>query len=347
MLPLQSRHTFALPVMAQNIIEIFKAEQLTKIDFNLPFIILGEGSNTVFLDDYSGLVISMKNNGIEKKEDDEFIYLKVAAGENWHQLVCSTLADGILGLENLALIPGSVGAAPVQNIGAYGVEVNQFIEYVKGYDITQKRFDTLTNAQCLFSYRDSIFKGTLNKKFVITEVAFKFNKSWQPALSYGPLKQVQLTGNNKVDAKQIFNQVVAIREEKLPDPKKIPNAGSFFKNPVICESQLHVLLEQYPEMPHYPVSLNPNGIDEFKLAAGWLIDQADLKGFKIGGIEVNPKQALVLLNHGDSSGADITKMILTIQKTILTKFSIMLEHEVRIINIDGECKISLSNKDKV
>jgi len=329
--------------MAQDVIEISKSEQLNQVDFNIPFIILGEGSNTVFLNDYSGLVISMKNSGIEKTQDEKFIYLNVAAGENWHALVCSTLAEGILGLENLALIPGSVGAAPVQNIGAYGVEVQKFINYVKGYDINQKRFYTLLNEQCEFAYRESIFKGELNQKFIITEVGFKFNKSWQPELTYGPLKQISLTGSNKEDAKQIFNQVVTIREEKLPDPKKIPNAGSFFKNPIITNLQLQALLKDYPEIPHYPVGLNSKNIKIYKLAAGWLIDQAQLKGFKIAGIEVNPQQALVLLNHGGSSGDDIIQMILTIQHTIRAKFSVELDHEVRIIDTDGECKISLSN----
>lgn len=343
MLSLQSRHTFALPVMARDIIEIEKAEQLTQIDFNVPFMILGEGSNTVFLNDYSGLVISMKNKGIEKKVDNEFIYLNVSAGENWHELVCSTLADNILGLENLALIPGSVGAAPVQNIGAYGVEVRQFIEYVTGYDINQKRFYTLTNEECEFAYRESIFKDELNKKFIITEVGFKFNKLWLPELSYGPLKQVSLTGNNAEDAKSIFEQVVSIRQEKLPDPNKIPNAGSFFKNPIIKETQLIDLKKAYPDIPNYPVGLNAHNVNEFKLAAGWLIDKAQLKGFRVAGIEVNPLQALVLLNHGNSTGDDITKMILTIQKTIREKFSVELEHEVRIINTNGECKVGLDN----
>ena len=343
MLSLQSRHTFALPVMARDIIEIEKAEQLTQIDFNIPFMILGEGSNTVFLNDYSGSVISIKNRGIKKTQDDEFIYLNVAAGENWHKLVCSTLSDGIYGLENLALIPGSVGAAPVQNIGAYGVEVKQFINYVSGYDISQKRFYTLTNEECKFAYRESIFKNELNKKFVITEVGFKFSKSWLPELSYGPLKQVSITGNNAVDAKSIFEQVVSIREEKLPDPKEIPNAGSFFKNPIIAEARLVELKKAYPDIPHYHVGLNAENVKEFKLAAGWLIDKAQLKGLRIAGIEVNPQQALVLLNHGDSSGDDITKMILTIQQTIREKFAVELEHEVRIINTDGECKISLDS----
>jgi len=343
LLPLQSRHTFALPVMAQDIIEIENAAQLTQIDFNSPFMILGEGSNTVFLNDYSGLVISMKTRGIEKKVDNDFIYLNVAAGENWHELVCSTLADNILGLENLALIPGSVGAAPVQNIGAYGVEVRQFIEYVTGYDINQKRFYTLTNEECEFAYRESIFKGELNQRFVITDVGFKFKKSWQPELSYGPLKKLTLNGNNNKDAKTIFEQVVSIREEKLPDPNKIANAGSFFKNPIITESQLAILINAYPEIPHYPVGLNVENINEFKLAAGWLIDKAKLKGYKVAGIEVNPQQALVLLNHGNSTGEDIIQMILTIQQAIVDKFSVKLEHEVRIINTDGECTINLDN----
>ena len=343
MLPLQSRHTFALPVMAQDIIEISKTEQLTQINFNNPFMILGEGSNTVFLNDYAGSVICIKNRGIEKSQDDDFIYLNVAAGENWHEVVCSTLSAGILGLENLALIPGSVGAAPVQNIGAYGVEVEKFIDYVKGYDIAQKRFYTLSNDECQFAYRESIFKGELYKKFIITEVGFKFNKQWLPELSYGPLKEVVLTGNHLKDAQKIFEQVVAIREAKLPDPRKIPNAGSFFKNPIISEAQLIQLKTAYPEIPHYPVGINTEGINEFKLAAGWLIDQAQLKGFRIAGVEVNPQQALVLLNHGNSSGNDITKMILTIQKTIRDKFKVELEHEVRIINSQGECKITLDN----
>ncbi len=332
---LQSLHTFALPANAADIVEVTAEEQVLQCDFSTPFIILGEGSNTLFIEDYAGTVILMKNKGVEYHEDDNFHYLSVAAGENWHGLVCYCLKNGIYGLENLALIPGTVGASPVQNIGAYGVEIEKFIGSVTGFDLNMQKIVSLSSTQCQFAYRDSIFKHALKNKFIITTVKFKLPKQWQPVVNYGPLQHLKLTGLSDLDANSIFNAVIKIRSEKLPDPKIIANAGSFFKNPLISQQALKRILASYPDVPHY--SANDG---KFKVAAGWLIEQAQLKGFKIAGVEVNPTQALVLLNHGNSQGADVVTMVKKIQSIILQKFNLHLEHEVRLVGQAGELYIN-------
>ncbi len=326
---LQSLHTFSLPASCRSLITVTDPAQLTRIDFNAAFYILGAGSNTVFLEDFDGTVLRMANRGIEVSEDEDAFYLRVAAGEDWHALVCRTLEQGMPGLENLALIPGTVGAAPVQNIGAYGVELAQFVDYVEGYDIGQGETRRLSAAQCRFGYRDSVFKHALHGRFVITHVGLKLPKAWRPVLSYGPLQSLK-----NPSAKEIFDRVVEIRREKLPDPGLLPNAGSFFKNPVIGKDELNALLAEYPELPHYPYDAN-----HVKVAAGWLIDRAGLKGFRIEGIEVCPSQALVLTNHGNSQGRDLLRMIGHIQDSICERFGIRLEHEVRLLDQQGEIQL--------
>ena len=322
-------HTFALDNHCQNLVEITHSDQLFKQHFASPFCLLGEGSNTIFLHDYAGTVIKMATKGISIIERENDYLVSVAAGENWHALVRYLLDKHIPGLENLALIPGTVGASPVQNIGAYGIEIAKFIESVEYFDIHNKQIKTITNEQCQFGYRDSIFKHALKNKAVITHVHLAINKLWQPELSYGPLQQLETA-----TPETVFQQVIKTRNSKLPNPYSLPNAGSFFKNPIINEDHLNKLLTQYPELPYYQY-----GQSEYKIAAGWLIDNAGLKGFRIAGIEVHKQQALVLVNHGHSKGDDLISMIKHIQQQVNGLYNIMLEHEVRLINRDSECHI--------
>jgi UDP-N-acetylmuramate dehydrogenase len=331
LIPLINHSTFALNAYAKQLITINTVDQLEQIDWSEPFYILGEGSNTVFIDDFAGTIVCIANQGVTISETTDDYYVEVAAGENWHKLVCICLEKGINGLENLALIPGTVGAAPVQNIGAYGVEVNDLISQVDGYNITTGQYESLMSQACQFAYRDSIFKHDLKNRFVITSVTFKLSKHWVPNLSYGPLSQLE-----KPTAKEVFNEVVAIRMSKLPDPKIEPNAGSFFKNPIVAEKIAHDLREKYPTMPSYPATK-----DSVKLAAGWLIEQAGLKGYQVGGIHISSKQALVLINNENGTNSELLALIKLIQEKVYSLFKVKLEHEVRLIGALGELTIGV------
>ena len=331
---LHSLHTFALNSQCQNFVEITQLEQLKTQNFSAPFCLLGEGSNTVFLNDYMGTVIKIALKGIKITERESDTLISIAAGENWHQLVSYLLEQNIPGLENLALIPGTVGASPVQNIGAYGVEIAKFVELVEYFDITTNTMYSLNNEQCEFAYRDSIFKHALKNKAVITQVHLALPKKWQPALSYGPLQQL-----SSITPQAVFDQVIKTRNSKLPNPYTLANAGSFFKNPIITNQQLAELLKQFADLPHYEY-----GQSHHKVAAGWLIDQSGLKGHREAGIEVHQQQALVLVNHGNSEGSDLIKMIKHIQQVVYTRYNIMLEHEVRLMDARSECHINAEPK---
>ncbi|CCQ11404.1 UDP-N-acetylenolpyruvoylglucosamine reductase [Pseudoalteromonas luteoviolacea B = ATCC 29581] len=316
-------HTFGLPANCSQLIEIESIEQLLSVDVQEPFCLLGEGSNTVFLDDFCGRVLVMRLKGVEIEIRENETRVLVAAGENWHKLVTDLIEKGIPGLENLALIPGTVGAAPVQNIGAYGVELAQFIDYVEGVDLQTKSRRRLNASECQFGYRDSIFKHELKARFVITKVALKLSKQWQPVLNYGPLQSL---ADSTPTPKQVMDAVIATRQSKLPDPSVLPNSGSFFKNPIVALSHAERLRMSYPSMPTYPV----NEL-KVKLAAGWLIEQAGLKGFSINSISVYEKQALVLVNDGQGTGAALIAMIKVIQQKVQKQFGVELEHEVRLM----------------
>ena len=290
-------------------------------------LILGAGSNTLFCDDYTGLIIKVELSGVEIIETDESYVLNVASGENWHQLVTDCIVKGINGLENLALIPGVVGSAPVQNIGAYGTEFKDFCESVEYVDLIGGESFTLSAGECLFGYRDSVFKKAEMKNALITRVTLKLPKQWQAHSRYGSLGDLE----GKVTAKQVFDSVCKIRSEKLPDPDKLGNVGSFFKNPIVSAQTADALLVLYPKMPHYPQPEN-----QVKLAAGWLIDQANLKGKTIGGAAVHQQQALVLINQNNASSKDVIELAEFVRATVEIKFSISLEHEVRFIGKYGE-----------
>ncbi|WP_017222496.1 UDP-N-acetylmuramate dehydrogenase [Moritella dasanensis] len=294
-------------------------------------LILGGGSNLLFCDDFAGLVIRICLTGITVNESaDDVVSLHVAAGENWHEFVQWTLAQGYDGLENLALIPGVVGAAPVQNIGAYGVELKDFCDYVDVLDTETLTIRRYTPAECQFDYRDSIFKGELKDIAVITAVGFKLSKPWIAKINYGPLANL----GNDASALTIFKQVCLTRQQKLPDPNKLGNAGSFFKNPIINKAQFDVIADKHPTMPHYPAG------DKIKLAAGWLIDQCNLKGYQQGGAQVHTEQALVIVNTGTATAHDIIMLAQHIHTTVLTRFAVALQHEVRFIGRDGETDLA-------
>jgi UDP-N-acetylmuramate dehydrogenase len=299
-----------------------------------PILVLGGGSNTLFCEDFSGLIIKVELKGITKQEDELNHYLQVAAGEDWHELVADTVDQGINGLENLALIPGVVGAAPVQNIGAYGVEFQNFCVSVDYIDLMDGTLITLSNTACFFAYRDSIFKGELKDRALITSVSLKLPKQWQPHCQYGLLQGLE-EDESTVTAKQIFDSVCRIRSEKLPDPKAIGNAGSFFKNPIVSEALSKQLLSHHHGMPHYP-----QADGSVKLAAGWLIDQCGLKGEKVGGAAVHMQQALVLINdNGKASAQDVIELAWHVREQVLHKFAVLLEHEVRFIGAQGETNL--------
>ncbi len=330
LISVKSLHSFGLEAKVQDLIEIHSIEQLSKLagkQLGKDFILIGEGSNIVFLEDYPGLLVSMKLKGIEINEHKESYTLKAQAGENWHSLVEQTLSQGIYGLENLALIPGSVGACPVQNIGAYGVEIERFIETVQFFDLETGDIKQLTKSECNFSYRDSIFKSELKNKAIITSVTFSFPKDWKPVNNYGELAKLE-----KPTAKHIFDIVIKTRVSKLPDPNVLGNAGSFFKNPILPNDKLSKLIKNYPELPVYPWSES-----ESKVAAGWLIDKTGLKGIEVEGAAVHMNQALVLINKsGTAKSEDLIKLIQLVQTKVSAKFDITLEPEVRMFDRSGE-----------
>ncbi|OVZ95511.1 UDP-N-acetylmuramate dehydrogenase [Yersinia alsatica] len=331
--PLKHLNTFALSAYASNVISANSTEELINawresVSKQQPVLLLGEGSNVLFIENYAGTVLLNRIKGITFTEDDTAWHLHVGAGENWHQLVCYSLQHNMPGLENLALIPGCVGSAPIQNIGAYGVELQKVCEYVDLLDMEAGTVLRLSAQDCQFGYRDSIFKHRYGNGFAIVAVGIRLIKSWTPTLGYGDLTRMDpLTAT----AEEIFNSVCAMRRSKLPDPTVTGNAGSFFKNPVVDASVAEDIVKRYPNAPHY---LQPDG--SVKLAAGWLIDQCALKGYQIGGAAVHQQQALVLINLAGATGQDVVGLASYIRQQVANKFAIWLEPEVRFIASNGE-----------
>ncbi len=295
---------------------------------NHPFILLGEGSNVLFLEDFTGTVVLNRIKGITIQKQDEVWKLHVGAGENWHALVKFTLEKGIAGLENLALIPGMAGSAPIQNIGAYGVEFKDVCDYVDVLDLNTGVTQRLQRDECSFGYRDSIFKHQYQQGYAIVSVGLTLRKCWQPVLSYGDLSRLEPATATPVE---VFNAVCHMRQSKLPDPSVMGNVGSFFKNPVISHKKAEQLKLASPGIPSYPQA---NG--EVKLAAGWLIAQCQLKGFRIGGAAVHQQQALVLINAEHATSEDIVELAKAVRMRVGEKFGVWLEPEVRFIGAQGE-----------
>ncbi|MDI3326098.1 UDP-N-acetylmuramate dehydrogenase [Pontibacterium granulatum] len=289
----------------------------------LPFLVIGGGSNLV-LDEYiPGVVVRQTSSGYRLLEEDEqSVLLEVAAGQNWHQLVEQTVHAGWSGLENMALIPGTVGAAPVQNIGAYGVELKDRFVSLTAYDREERVFVEFSASQCCFEYRNSIFKSGAPGRYIITRVRLRLSKLFAPRTGYGVLSHY-LDGQD-VTAQRVFDAVVAIRQSKLPDPQDLGNAGSFFENPVVPVEQCERLRAEYPDLVAYPER------DGFmKLAAGWLIDQAGWKGYRAGHVGVYEKQALVLVNYGQGSARELMMLAAKIQASVMEKYGVALVPEPR------------------
>ena len=331
--PLKSFNTFGLDAQAKmgfvlnNEAELDTLRGSTWWSDSQPRLLIGEGSNILFTADFDGLVIVNRLKGITVQETADAWLLHVAAGENWPALIQWTLQHQMPGMENLALIPGTVGAAPVQNIGAYGVEFCQFCEYVDTWHFSDGHRQRYSAAACQFGYRDSLFKHELHDQVIITAVGLRIPKQWQPVVEYGPLKAL----GAKATAEQIFMTVCELRQSKLPDPTILGNAGSFFKNPVVSATQAAALKQQHPAIPCFAAGEGQN-----KLAAGWLIDKAGLKGFSLGNAGVHRDQALVLVNLGNASAAEILQLAKHVASTVKQQFSVQLEPEVRFIGKSGE-----------
>jgi UDP-N-acetylmuramate dehydrogenase len=288
-------------------------------------LVLGGGSNILLTGDVvDALVLQMRGTGIAiVGETGDATLVRAAAGENWHGFVLWTLAHGLPGLENLSLIPGSVGAAPIQNIGAYGSEIRDVFHSLTAFDFDSGELLTLNRAACRFGYRDSIFKHELKDRAVILDVTFALPKRWQPNLAYAELaREVEARGIASPDAQAVSAAVITIRRRKLPDPAQIGNAGSFFKNPVVTKEKRDALLAAHPQLVSHA-----QADGSFKLAAGWLIDQCGWKGRSLGAAGVYEKQALVLVNRGDAQGEEIAQLARTIQQDVARAYGVMLEPE--------------------
>jgi UDP-N-acetylmuramate dehydrogenase len=326
---LKSYNSFGMQVFAKYFTPFQSVEDLSLLEIpqNANWLIIGGGSNILFKNNFDGCVLLNQIKGIEKVgEDDDFIYLKVGGGEQWHDFVEYCITNNYGGVENLALIPGSVGAAPIQNIGAYGVELKDVLFELEAYNWKDKQLHTFSVDQCKFGYRDSVFKNECKGDYVICTVIFRLNKVPVFQTQYGAIeKELEAMGVKDLSIRAIADAVINIRRSKLPDPKVIGNAGSFFKNPTISEVQFEILKEQYPEIVGYYVG------GRIKLAAGWLIEKAGWKGFRRGDAGVHPKQALVLVNYGGADGDDIFQLSEEVINSIVLKFNIFLEREVNII----------------
>ncbi|WP_301102069.1 UDP-N-acetylmuramate dehydrogenase [Propionivibrio sp.] len=326
---LVARNTLALPAHAALYAKIHSADQLTLLAGKVPSrcFILGDGSNLVLTGDFNGLVLHMAIGGRElAAEDADAWYVRAGAGENWHDFVGWTLAQGWPGLENLSLIPGTVGAAPIQNIGAYGLEVADRFHCLNACDMLTGQTVRLDHSACRFAYRDSVFKQQgwhLDGRLAITDVTFRLPKVWQPLTRYADVAaELEAQGIVTASAQQIAHAIIAIRRRKLPDPAQLANAGSFFQNPVVDAAAADRLLACHPGLPHYPQADGRS-----KLAAGWLVEQAGWKGRDLGPVGMYEKQALVLVNRGGATGSDVMALMQAVQRDVRAKFGVELKPE--------------------
>lgn len=328
--PLAEHTTFGVPAKASRYFPIHSVDELLKV---LPalnkdeLLILGGGSNILFTQNFAGDVIHNKIKGVEVlKENEQQIIVKVGAGEVWHDFVMYAIDHDWGGIENLSLIPGNVGASPMQNIGAYGVEIKDVFHALEAVNIKDGNIKTFHKEECAFGYRESVFKRSLKNQYIITSVTYILHKKHQLNTSYGAInEELNNAGVTAPTIKDVSNAVIKIRQTKLPDPQKVGNAGSFFKNPIISKEQFETIKEKHPHIVSYPVGKN-----EVKIAAGWLIDQAGWKGKTFGNFGVHKNQALVLVNLGGAFGKDIFELSERIIKDIHEKFGVQLEREVNI-----------------
>lgn len=337
---LKKLNTFGIDVSARYFTEFASIEDIKEIVSDAKFrstkkLILGGGSNLLFTKDFDGLVLKNNMKGIELiNEDAEYFYVKSAAGEVWHKFVMHCIENNYAGLENLSLIPGNVGASPMQNIGAYGVEIKDTFHELQAFHINDKAQHVFTNTDCKFGYRESVFKRDLKDQFIITSVTFKLKKEPVLNTSYGAIeKELDAMGVTTPSIQAISKAVCNIRSSKLPDPEVIGNAGSFFKNPVISAKKHKELKSKYPDMVSYTAAFSPDGKsgEKYKLAAGWLIEQCGWKGKTVGEAGVHKLQALVLVNYGNAKGSEIYDLSTKILESVKKKFDVDLEREVNII----------------
>ncbi len=334
---LKRYNTFGIDVSARRFASFASVEELNEIlekDVSKQRLVLGGGSNILFTKDYDGLVLKNEIRGIEKvDEDEEYVYVQSGAGENWHRFVLDCISNNRAGVENLSLIPGNVGASPMQNIGAYGVEIKYVFHQLEAFHLQEKQIASFRSSDCAFGYRESVFKSRYKDQFVILNVTYKLRKQPVFNTSYGAIEQeLEAMGVKELSIKAVSDAVIRIRSSKLPDPAVTGNAGSFFKNPVVDETVYYSLKEKFPGIIGFS---NSNGT--FKLAAGWLIEHCgpgesvSWKGYRKGDAGCHEKQALVLVNHGKASGQEIQKLSEQIQESVKEKYGLLLETEVNII----------------
>ncbi len=329
---LKPYNTFGIDVNANRFSTFSSTDDLKSIlaerQANEPLLILGGGSNVLLTKPFEGLVLKNEIKGFEIIEENENEVIVVAgAGEVWHQFVLKCIEQGFAGLENLSLIPGSVGASPMQNIGAYGVEIKDVFDHLHAFEIATGEMRKFNKADCAFGYRESVFKNIYKNQFVICKVAFRLKKNPQINTSYGAIEtELQKMGIISPSIRDVSNAVIAIRKSKLPDPAVLGNAGSFFKNPIVSESLVETIKQSYPEVPNYPAESGKR-----KLAAGWLIETAGWKGKVVDTCGVHKLQALVLVNYGGSTGEQVLDLSSEIIKDVQERFGVTLEREVNIL----------------
>ena len=329
---LEGRNTFRVPARANLLVDVHKPAALAEL-FGYamlktqPVLVLGEGSNILFTRDWPGVVLSLATRGIEVLEDDgERARVRVAAGENWNDFVHWSLGRGFRGLENLVLIPGTVGAAPIQNIGAYGTEVREFIAHVEAWDRRQSCGVRLDNAGCAFAYRDSLFKRERDR-YVVTAVEFVLPRRRELRIDYaGVTGELALLGAGEPTAPRVAEAITRIRRRKLPDPAVTGNAGSFFKNPLVATNVAEALLHSHPALPHWPAEPGRT-----KLSAAWLIEQCGLRGTREGDAGISASHALVLVNHGHATGAQLGALAERVRGEVAARFGVELEAEPLVV----------------
>jgi len=328
---LQAHNTFGIAAQARFFVTVSHDEMLLEAlayaqQHHLPLTLLGGGSNVLFTKNIEGLVVQIANKGmVVEKEDEDFVWVRVAAGEVWHDFVQFAVKNNWGGVENLSLIYGTVGAAPMQNIGAYGVEIKAVFEYLEAIELSTQTKKVFDKTACQFGYRQSIFKQSLKKQVVITQVVFKLTKRNHVFnTSYGAIQQVLNEKNLSPSIQNISEAVIHIRQSKLPNPAVLGNAGSFFKNPEIPTAQFQQLQAQYPQIPNYAAEI----AGYTKVPAGWLIEQCGWKGKKVGNCGVHKDQALVIVNYGGATGAEIWAVAEAVQQSVAEKFGVVLHPEV-------------------
>jgi UDP-N-acetylmuramate dehydrogenase len=332
-IPLRQYNTLGIDAIAKLFATFISGDELKELIENNPIsgkapLILGGGSNMLFKDHVNGLVLKNEIPGLTVvKEDADHVYVKAGAGENWHSFVQFCLTQNWAGVENLSLIPGCVGASPMQNIGAYGVEIKEVFEELEAFHVHDREVHKFNAHDCGFGYRESVFKGKYRNQYVILNVTYRLNKTPKFNTSYGAIEQeLERMGVQELSIQAVSQAVINIRSSKLPDPAKIGNAGSFFKNPSVAADVYAQLKDTYPHMVGYP-----NADGTVKLAAGWLIEQSGWKGFRRGDAGVHEKQALVLVNYGHATGQEIYDLSEDVMKSVHTKFGVVLEREVNVV----------------